>query len=304
MKAAIPHRHPTHEKHQAAHKLVCLPLHSSVYGCPALRLLGVAILSLKTVNQPERKTTMYTQTSRQRRRADVNGRASIPNHMYAYCRVLGCTDPARAGTKDGLDTRYCRRHYEHYQRHGSHFKGGYTAKELAPYRKAALRWLKDHPENRWVHQAIGNIRQLYWKGGHHIPAFRLCGKNSRQPAWTHWARLRKAEIDAMRCVAAWLAMEIVILEDPQAVRSTEYKRVQAAKLVHRMASGTHKKWTHKWPDCSGTWVEEMNVYPRPRGRVLRHIGTDLDEACELIVDLHLEDILASKKERDETRKLT
>jgi hypothetical protein len=43
-------------------------------------------------------------------------------------------------------------------------------------------------------------------------------------------------------VAAWLAIELAIADDAQPVNAVEYKRVQAAKLVHRMASGTHEQW--------------------------------------------------------------
>ncbi len=75
--------------------------------------------------------------------------------------------------------------------------------------------------------------------------------------------------------------------DPHPHGTTEYKRVQAAKLVHRMASGTHKRWEQ--PTLSvgadGTSVTrsvELHAYPRSRGRVLRHIGEDLEEAIELL----------------------
>ena len=30
--------------------------------------------------------------------------------MYKYCRIVGCGKTARAGTSDGLDTRFCRLH--------------------------------------------------------------------------------------------------------------------------------------------------------------------------------------------------
>ena len=70
-----------------------------------------------------------------------------------------------------------------------------------------------------------------------------------------------------------------------------------------MASGSHKKWVHEYTDrkalhCTITHTEELHVYPRPRGRVLRHIGEDLEEAYELLVDYHLSDLHAFKNERD------
>ena len=74
--------------------------------------------------------------------------------------------------------------------------------------------------------------------------------------------------------------------DPQAERKTEYKRVQAAKLIHRMASGTHKRWERKLPDGTPI-VEEMHKYPASRGRVLRHIGKQLERVAEIIIPTFL-----------------
>jgi hypothetical protein len=91
-------------------------------------------------------------------------------------------------------------------------------------------------------------------------------------------------------VAAWLAVEFTIKHDPQPDWRTEYKRVQGAKVVHRMASGSHKRWEHEYSHGNGKWTEELHTYPQSRGRVLRHIGEDLEKACELLVDKHLNDI--------------
>jgi hypothetical protein len=47
-----------------------------------------------------------------------------------------------------------------------------------------------------------------------------------------------------------------------------------------------------------TRVTEMHVYPRSRGRVLRHIGKDLQQAVELLAEHHLPNVHMFKKERD------
>ena len=69
-------------------------------------------------------------------------RVKSPNHMYSYCRVMGCPNSASAGTTEGLNHLYCRKHEDHYERHGSYTKKSYTAKDINPYRKEALAWLK------------------------------------------------------------------------------------------------------------------------------------------------------------------
>lgn len=232
----------------------------------------------------------------QRRKQDVKNRASTSNTLFGLCRAMGCNRPARAATSDGLDMRYCRAHYEHHQRHGNPFKESYKAKELNPYRQAALLWLLEHEDEHWVKHAIDKVRGLYSRAGPHVEAFRLSGLKPRERAWAHWARLRTHDVDPRLPVAAWLAVEMILADDPEADWRGEYKRVQAAKVVHRMASGSHRKWVREY--SFGTRIEELHVYPRPRGRVLRYIGKDLEQACELLVDHHLASIQAFKLERD------
>lgn len=220
-----------------------------------------------------------TDWSKKRERKDeVKARAAEPSHMFSRCRVVGCDKPARAGTDDGLDTRFCRPHSDHYSRHGSPYKRSYTAKEVAPYREAATEWLKANEGDMWVSNAVDRVKTLYAVAGPHVEAFRLRGLSPEERAKAAWARLRKAKIDPRRVVAAWLAVEMIIRGDPQAETKAEYKRVQAAKLVHKMASGTHKRW-----EAGAGGPQELHVYPRSRGRVLRHIGEALEKATELLV---------------------
>ena len=82
----------------------------------------------------------------------------------------------------------------------------------------------------------------------------------------------------MEVVAVWLSIEMVIKADPQPETKTEFRHVQVAKLVHRMASGTHKRWGE------GRDAKELHAYPRSRGRVLRHIGEDVAEAAGLLAE--------------------
>lgn len=154
----------------------------------------------------------------------------------------------RAATSDGLDTKYCRAHADQLQRHGSAYKKSYSAKVVNPYRRAALAWLEANRDNFWMQNAVERVQSLYHGAGPHEEAFRLRGKNAHERAKIHWARLRKARINPYLVIAAWLAIEMIVLDDSQRVLTKEFKRVQAAKLVHRMASGSHRKWEQEIRD--------------------------------------------------------
>ncbi|ERP87260.1 hypothetical protein Q669_10875 [Labrenzia sp. C1B10] len=241
-----------------------------------------------------------------RRKAEVKAKAQEPSSIFGLCRVIGCGKPTRAATSDGLDKKFCRSHAEHYQRHGSPYKRSYTANEVNPYRQAALLWIEDHEEDWWVQAALANVRGLYRDAGPHIEAFRLRGLTPRERANAAWARLSKGKVDPKLVVAAGISVEMIIQDDPQPDLSREFRLVQSAKLVHRLASGSHKKWTREVPDPAWggartkTVTEEMHVYPRPRGRVLRVMGDDIEEAIALLVQHHLAAAQAFKAERDKS----
>lgn len=232
------------------------------------------------------------------RRKPVTARAREPDSEHRFCRVIGCPNPPRAATAKGLDKRFCRRHAEHYSRHGSPYKRSYVSGDLLPYRKLVRAWLKERSKDRWVSNAVQRVEGLYARAGPFETAFALAGRTPRERAWKAWARLRKAAVDPVRVIEAWLIVELAVRLDPQPDGNKEFKRVQAAKQVHRLASGSHKRWEQVAYHTPGTApaakpnVIELHKYPHSRGRVLRYIGQDLEEACEHLVSKHLQELLA------------
>ena len=131
--------------------------------------------------------------------------------------------------------------------------------------------------------AIRAIASLYRRAGPHVEAFRLRGLPPKDRARAAWAQLREAGVYPQEPLVAWLAVELALHADPKAERRPEYKRVQAEKLIHRMAGGAHKRWERQRYD-GRIVVEELHKYPHSRGRVLRHLGEHLEKAAELLVD--------------------
>lgn len=226
------------------------------------------------------------------RKLDVIQRAQTPNPMYSQCRIAGCSQPTTAGTRSGLNRLYCRRHEDHFERHGSHTKASYRAEVLTPYRKAAQAWLEMNTDNPVVQHARASIEALYRNAGPRVEAFRLAGLTPEQRARAAWARLREARVSLLNPIAAWLAVELAIKADQQTDTKPEFKLVQAAKLVHRMAGGSHKRWERVRPGGQVV-VEELHKYPHSRGQVLRRMGKQLRSAAEMVVAYHLTDIQES-----------
>jgi hypothetical protein len=240
---------------------------------------------------------------RQTRKKEVAARAAVADtSARTYCTVLGCGKLTGAAAGEGLNRRFCRAHEDFYERHGSAYRGSYGADWLNPYRRAAFEWLTAHADDMWVKQALAGVQGLYQKAGPVIEAFRLRGLKPEERARAAWARLRKANIDPRLPLAAWIAIEMITRDDPDAVRTNEYRRVQAAKIIHRIVSGSHKQWEHQRPNGQVV-VEKLDKFPTSRGRVLRRIGEDIERVAELVVDKHLEAIRAYKREREQAGNL-
>jgi hypothetical protein len=227
----------------------------------------------------------------QKRRSDIKGRVGSPAHAFPLCAVMDCGRPTMAKDRSGLNRNYCRAHVEHFRRHGSYSKGSYKAAQLAPHRARALRWLKSNTNDLAVREAVDRVRTLYWRGGAPEEAYRLAGKLPERRALNCWARLRVFNVDPLHALAAWIGVTLCHRSDIQPERKIDFRWVQAAKLLHRMSGGSHKRWEHI--DGAGRpSVTELHRYPVSRGRVLRHLGQQLATAAKPL-EQHLNAIEAT-----------
>lgn len=218
----------------------------------------------------------YTST---KRREDIRVRVANPEHAYPACVVLGCSQPTMAKQRSGLNKNYCRRHVEHFRRHGSYSKKSYTAAQLSAYRRSALAWLQARRACAEVEEAVERVRLLYWRAGQPEEAFRLAGKAPEERSRYVWAGLREAGVDPLVVLASAIAVRLCLQADPQPERRQEFAHVQMGKLLQRMAGGSHKRWEHQRPDGS-IEVTALHKYPVSRGRVLRHVGLWAEHAIK------------------------
>ena len=222
---------------------------------------------------------MSNPSQRQRRTSDLRARiARSAGESFNRCQVYPCDNRPTAGSGEGLNRRYCRKHIEHYRRHGGYVKKSYGSGELRPYREAAVRWLRDHAADLVVSTALGGIRELLSASGRPAEAFRLAGLSPAERARNAWATLAKRRVNPEEIAACFLAVQMRLRDDSQPDRHAEYRNVQAAKLLHRMAGGTHRRWERERDDGS-VEVTELHRHPVSRGLVLRVIGQTLADAC-------------------------
>jgi hypothetical protein len=213
----------------------------------------------------------------QKRTADIRRRIASSKLGPERCRIIGCGELTTASKGKGLNKRFCRRHVDQYRRHGSYYKTSYSAGELRAYRRKARIWLETTPESDRIKQAIEKIQRLYWRAGSAQEAFRLAGRSPAERAKYAWARLRDRKVDPKDVLAVWLAVEMRIRDDTKPDRHREFKVVQAAKLIHRLAGGSRKTWHHE--SGNHRYTTELRKHPASRGIVLRKVGQQLEGAA-------------------------
>lgn len=133
--------------------------------------------------------------------------------------------------------------------------------------------------------------------------------SAEEKAGAAWARLREVGITAERIMSAHIGVTAYLADDAWAPRSEEYRLVQSAKAIHRLASGTHRRYevpvARKAVGPNGAVLEydgsttavQLHVYPRSQGQVLRVIGKAIDEACGAIAEEQATAIIAAKEAR-------
>lgn len=241
---------------------------------------------------------MLRSSRSQASRAGLKKRLAQGAEYEETCAIPGCRNPTMRAAGNGLAAFHCRRHVEHKARHGSHWHGTYNTAELKPYLAAATSYVRLRAESdRFIKSAIGAIALLLEEAGPTEIATRLKGMSATKRARIALARLRVARIKPERFVAIVLAVAALIEEDPGSHRVKEFRIVQIAKALHRLASGYHRVWELTDEQGRSRKVSELHAFPRSSGPVLRLIGKAIEQPCEWVVDKHLSAVLALKVKR-------
>jgi hypothetical protein len=215
---------------------------------------------------------------------------TVDEGALAFCPVPGCGRPPQRRAGRGLSLTHCRYHVQYKNRHGSYWKGTYSAADLRPYRRAAESYLKRHRADFWVSAALVALRASMDGAGPRERVVDVLTMSPHRKARAALARLREADIPPERLLAIHLAVSAAVAEDP--IRPggdpSEYRLVQVAKAVSRQASGYHAVYG---PGA------RYDRYPRSSGLALRHLGRMLEADCEHVLEKHLVAVLRLKQER-------
>lgn len=124
----------------------------------------------------------------------------------------------------------------------------------------------------------------------------LKGRSAAFRARVAFARLREADVKPERLLALHLATAALIADDRDSHQVREFRIVQTAKAVHRLSSGTHRRWD--FPLANGdTAPLILHAYPKSSGRVLRLMGEELEAICDLVTSRDVEAVRQLKREK-------
>lgn len=219
-----------------------------------------------------------------RDRLKVRGKAARRNDgAMPHCCIPGCGRPSQAREGKGFSQFHCRYHVQWNNRHGSYWKGTYRAAELLPYRKAAERYLREHAEDKWITHTLGALDGIMRRSGPVQSMSDVMVMPPAEKARAALARMRAADVPAKRLLVVYLGVSAAVAEDPigPGGEPGEYRRVQVAKAAHRLASGYHTDYGYE-------------RYPRSSGLMLRHLGQQIEKACEFMREYHLDAVLDLK----------
>ena len=230
--------------------------------------------------------------------------ASTSNDFLPRCTIpdpitgKACGRPTARAAKEGLNAFTCRYHQQHKQRHGSHWCKSPAATVLRPYVSAARKFIRNNRNDPYVIAALNGLGGIMASAGEVDIATRFKGLSPDRRAKMALARLRDAGIKPERLLAISLSVPALMEDAPEGLhRTSEWRTVAIAKAAHRLASGTHRRWPVAQPDGSTVDIV-MHAYPRSSGRVLRHLGEMVEKECEWVVDKHLSELIALKRDAD------
>lgn len=238
---------------------------------------------------------------RNERTHDIKSRSSAPIEpgVSGRCNVLGCPRSSQRASGTGLSQTHCKYHVEFHRRHGSYWRRSYLKAQLEPHRQAATKWLSARQDQPNVAHVVAHLQQLIDNSGRRYSAYDVRWLDPDQRANAVLANLREEGKTGAQLLIIVLTIHTAVSElGPRG--DSEFRHVQIAKLVHRLASGTHRT-------TSGFRIPSK--YPRPEGVFMRTLGRRVEDVAAIAFTpedieevIHLRD-WTPKRKRGRSRKV-
>ena len=226
------------------------------------------------------------------RNAEIKRRSSahLEPGVSRRCNVLGCSRLSQRASGTGLSETHCKYHVEFHRRHGSYWRRSFLKDQLEPYRQAATKWVSARQGQPNVVRVVRHLQQLIDNSGRRYSAYDVRWLDPDQRANAVLANLREEGKTGEQLLIIVLTIHAAVSElGPRGDR--EFRHVQIAKLMHRLASGTHRT-------TSGFRIPSK--YPRPEGVFMRTLGRRVEDVAAIAFTP--EDIQEVIQLRDQTPK--
>lgn len=201
------------------------------------------------------------------------------SHLHlTKCSVPGCGASVAELRGEALG-RLCRSHLERVRRHGCAWLGTYKASDLNAHRRAAWDWLSENEGSLGARLTTGFVSGLIARGTQQ-PIRQVVRQNAEVKAAAIWGRFAELNTDPKIIAAAILAVWLRVAHDHSAGRApsgAEYRDVQTAKLLIRLAGGSVRRWP---PRREGGQPIVLRSFVSSEGRVLRVLGQSAAEAAQ------------------------
>jgi hypothetical protein len=194
------------------------------------------------------------------------------------CSLPGCGQPVAELRGQALG-RLCRPHLERLRRHGCAWLGTYKASDLNAYRRAAWDWLSENEGFLGARLTTGVVSGLIARGSLQ-PIRQVVRQNAEVKAAAIWGRFAELNTEPKIIAAAILAVWLRVAHDHSAGRApsgAEYRDVQTAKLLLRLAGGSVRRWP---PRREGGQPIVLKSFVSSEGRVLRVLGRSAAEGAQ------------------------
>ncbi|MGE0148949.1 MAG: hypothetical protein AB7R87_16380 [Parvibaculaceae bacterium] len=150
--------------------------------------------------------------------------------------------------------------------------------------------MKTNADDRWLVNALQRIEGKMRGAGRAIEVRNLRGQPAAEKARSIWARLRDREVAPTEILQSILAVAMYHEADRQPGKK-EYRQVQIAKVLSRMAGGTVKRWPTHYTDPRLPKEKVLRWFPASEGLVLRELGEQAEGLAEFFIPERIEELL-------------